>query len=98
MTGKRRSLLDIEIFRTDDLIEISRNLSGITCDLGHTLLVMIEFLQNLHRNDDVVLLEAVEAGRVVQEHVGIEDEQFGRLLLIGWLRAYPNRPHRAAVM
>ena len=36
-----------------------------------------------HRQEDVVLLEAEQAGRIVHEHVGVEHEQLGVVMQPG---------------
>jgi hypothetical protein len=37
---------------------------------------MIEFFQNDHRDKDIMFFEAENGGRVMHQHVGIQDKQF----------------------
>jgi hypothetical protein len=77
--------------RTDDFIQKAGDLTRIARHLGHALLVVVQFLQRRHRQIDVVLLEAIQAGRIVQHDVGIEYEQLGRLLA-GFARHQGDSP------
>ena len=66
---------------------VAADLAGVARDLGHALLVAVELLQHDHRQEDVVLLEAEQAHRVVHQHVGVEHEQLGRAGCRAALRA-----------
>ncbi|ENO86542.1 dehydrogenase [Thauera aminoaromatica S2] len=61
-----------------DLVEHAAGLAGVACHLAGALLVVVEFLQRHDRHVEVVLLEAVQAGRVVHQHVGVEHEELAR--------------------
>ena len=58
--------------------------AGLACVaryLGHALLVAVQLLEHDQRQEDVMLLEAEQAHRVVHQHIGIQHEQaahFGR--------------------
>ena len=67
----------------DDLVEKTAGLAGVARDLGHALLVGVQFLQRGHRQVHVVFLEAEQAGGIVHQHVGVEDEQLGEGLQLG---------------
>ena len=41
-----------------------------------SLLELVQFFQDRHRNNDVVLLELKQAGAVVKNNVGVKNEQF----------------------
>jgi hypothetical protein len=67
----------------DDLVEHATGLTRVARHFRHALLVGVEFLEGHHRHVDVVLLEAVEACRIVHQHIGVEYEQFGRFGRLG---------------
>ena len=56
----------------DQLVDEAADLARVTRDLGRALLGVVEFFENGHRDEDVVLFEAEQGGRVVHEHVGVE--------------------------
>ncbi len=65
------------------LVEEAADLADVARRLGHALLAGVEFLEHGHRDEDVVLLEPEDRGRVVHQHVGVEHEDAalgGRLL------------------
>ncbi|ENO78878.1 dehydrogenase [Thauera sp. 63] len=67
----------------DDLVEQATGLARVARNLGRALLVVVQFLQRHDRHEQVVLLEAEEAGRVVHQHVGVEHEELAGVLLRG---------------
>ncbi len=74
---QRDALLDAVGRLADQFVEIAARLSRVASDFRHALLVVVEFLQRHHREEDVVLLEPEQARRVVHQHVGVEHEQLG---------------------
>jgi hypothetical protein len=58
-------------------VEVAADLARIARHLAHALLVVVQFLQRDHRQEDVVFLEAEQAHRVVHQHVGVQHEQLG---------------------
>jgi hypothetical protein len=78
--GQRRAIMDAELGGADDLVEEASGLAGVARHLGHALLVVVQFFQGRHRQVDVVFLKAVETGGIVQQDVGIENEQLVQLL------------------
>jgi hypothetical protein len=80
---QRDALLDAVLEAADDAVEHAAGLAGVPRHLRHALLVVVEFLERHHRHEDVVLLEAEQAGRVVHQDVGVEDEQLAGGMLLG---------------
>src|SRR3569623_764136 len=62
----------------DDLVEKAAGLASVARYLVHAFFVLVEFLQRGDRHIDVMLFEAVQAGGVVHQHVGIQYEQLGQ--------------------
>jgi hypothetical protein len=54
--------------------ELAMDAAGAGATLGLFVLELVELAEDLQRNADMVVAEAVEAVRVVKEDVGIEDE------------------------
>ena len=61
----------------DNIVEGAGNLPRVARNFGHALLVVVEFFQRHDRQEDIVLLKAVDAGRVVQQDVGVENKKLG---------------------
>ena len=57
-------------------VERAADLAAIARHFGHAFLVAVELFEHDHRQIDVVFLEAEQAGRIVQQHVGVQHEQF----------------------
>jgi hypothetical protein len=55
-------------------IELAHELAGMVIDGLAAFLELIEFLQHGNGEDDVVLVEVVDARAVVEDDVGVEDE------------------------
>ncbi|KFB73406.1 MAG: hypothetical protein AW09_001338 [Candidatus Accumulibacter phosphatis] len=72
---KRDAQVDGPVQAVDDLVERARHLASVAGDFRQAFLVVVEFLQGHHRQEDVVLLEAVDAGRIVHQDIGVEDEK-----------------------
>ncbi len=66
---------DIAALGRDDLVEEAARLARVARHVRKALLVAVELLQRAHRQVEVVLLEAEQAGRVVHQHVRVEHEQ-----------------------
>ena len=47
-------------------------------DIFVAALELVEFLEHRDRNRDVVLLEIADAAAVVEDDVGVEDEELGQ--------------------
>jgi hypothetical protein len=73
---ERHALLDV-VELGHHFVEEAAGLARVARDFAHALLVVVEFFQGGDRHEDVVLLEAEQAGRVVHQHVGVEDEKLG---------------------
>ena len=56
----------------DQFVEEAADLAAVARDFRGALLLFVEFLQHGHRDEDVVLLEAEQRRRVVQQDVGVE--------------------------
>jgi hypothetical protein len=59
-------------------VQFAADLARIARHLAHALLVVVQFFQRDHRQEDVVFLEAEQRHRVVHQHVGVQHEQLGR--------------------
>ena len=60
-------------------IQLTHKLACVVVDLLVSFLEFIQFLQDHDRKVDVVLLEIQDAIRIMQHHVGVENE----ILLVG---------------
>src|SRR5262249_15730712 len=56
------------------LIQSAGDFARVAAALGQLLLELIDFLEDVNRDDDLVIGEFEDRLRIVQEHVGIEDE------------------------
>ena len=59
----------------DELVQEPAHLARVARDFAHALLVVVELLEREQRQVDVVLLEPEQARGIVQQDVGVEDEQ-----------------------
>ena len=65
-----------------ELVEVARHLAGVAAQRREVALEVVDLLDDVDRDDDVVVAEAEDAAGVVEEDVGVEDEvlfQAGRL-------------------
>ena len=53
------------------------HLTGVRAAFGHLVFEAVQFAQDIDRNADVVLGKAVDAGGIVQQDVGVENEGLG---------------------
>ncbi len=60
------------------LVEVAGDLAGVATQLAHVLLELVELFDDVDRNDDRVVIEAVDRPRVVQQNVGVENEVLPR--------------------
>ena len=74
---QRDAVLDGAAVAADNVVEVARDLPRVARNFGHALLVVVEFFQRHDRQEDIVLLKAVDAGRVVQQDVGVENKKLG---------------------
>ena len=74
--GERDALLDrADVVVGEQFVEEAADLAHVARDFRDAALVGVELLEHHHRQVDVVLLEVEQRGRVVHQHVGVEDEQ-----------------------
>ena len=59
-------------------IEAAEKFAGLEVDVFVAALELVEFLEHRDRNRDVVLLEIADAAAVVEDDVGVEDEELGQ--------------------
>src|SRR5690606_35437707 len=59
--------------RLDDLVEEAADLAGVAAGFRVSLLGVVQLLQDHHRHEHVVLLELEQRGRVVHQHIGVQD-------------------------
>jgi hypothetical protein len=57
----------------DQLVDETADLARVAAGLGRAFLGVVQLLDDLHRQIDVVFLELEQRGRVVHQHVGVED-------------------------
>ena len=74
---ERDAVVDVGFAVAEQLVEEAAHLTRVARDFGHAFLVGVQLLEGRHRQEDVVLLEAEQAGRIVHQHVGVEHEQLG---------------------
>ena len=58
-------------------VEAAEELTGLEMDVFVAPLELVELLEDGDRNRDVVFLELPNAAAVVEDDVGVEDEEFG---------------------
>ena len=56
----------------DQFVEEAADLARVAADFGRAFLGVVQFLDHLHRQEHIVLLELEQRGRVVHQHVGVE--------------------------
>jgi hypothetical protein len=59
-------------------VEAAKKLAGLEVDVFVAALELVEFLEHRDWNRDVVLLEIADAAAVVEDDVGVEDEELGQ--------------------
>ena len=57
------------------LADEAADLADVAGYFGQAFLCRVEFLQHDHRQEDIVLFESEDRGRVVHQHVGVDDVQ-----------------------
>ncbi len=62
----------------EQFVEAAADLPRVTRHLGVADLGRVEFLEHDHRNEQVVLVELEQCGRVMHQHVGVEHKELGR--------------------
>ena len=76
--GERDAVVDRLAVAADDVVKRSRDLPCVARDFREPRLVVVELFERHDRQEDVVFLETVDAGRIVQQHVGVENEELGQ--------------------
>jgi hypothetical protein len=66
-----------------EAVEVADDLAGGSPDVVVAPLHVVQFLDHGERDDDIVVLEDEQGVRVVQEHIGVEDEMFGLVVVAG---------------
>ena len=61
----------------DDVINLADGFAAIGGNAGFAHLQFVEFLQNGHGNHHLVFLKIQNGGRVVNQHIGIQNVQLG---------------------
>ena len=67
---------DVALGLFHQLVQEPAHLAHVARDLGHADLGLVEFLEHDDGEVDVVLVEAQDRGRVVDQDVGVENEDF----------------------
>jgi len=80
----RQALLDV--VAGDDLVEEAARLPCVARHIGQAALVLVELLQRRDRQEEVVLVEAEQARRIVHQDVGVQHEQLFQLGFSGTAR------------
>ena len=65
----------VDMLALHHLANEAADLAHVAGDFGKALLGRIQFLQDHHGYEDVVLFEAEDRGRVVHQHVRVENIQ-----------------------
>jgi len=60
----------------DDVVQKAARLARVAGDFGDAVLVVVELFEGHDRQEDVVFLETEQAGRVVHQNVGVQNEEF----------------------
>ena len=69
------TVFDAIVVTADDVVENAGDLAGVARDFRKSLLVVVELFQRHDRQEDVVFFKAIDAGRIVQQDVGVENEE-----------------------
>ena len=56
------------------IVQVAGNLARVSAELRQVALELIDLLDHVDRDHHLVVVEVKEGPRVVQEHVGVEDE------------------------
>ena len=67
----------------NQLVEVARSLARVARNFGDAFLVVVELLEREDWQVEIVLFEAIKAGGVVHQHVGIEHKELGKGGLAG---------------
>ncbi len=65
------------------LVQVADELPGLEVDQVAAFFELVQFLQHHDGDDDVVFLKILDAGVVVQNHVGVQHEEFFCLFAFG---------------
>ena len=77
------AVADVVARAAQDLLKETAGLARVAGHFGDAFLVGVEFLDHHHGQKDVVLFEAENRRRIVHQHVGVQDEQFGHTAFVG---------------
>ena len=55
-------------------VQVAGDQAGVAAQLGQVALELVDLLDDVDRDDDVVVVEAEDAPRIVEQDVGVEDE------------------------
>lgn len=61
----------------NELIQRSGDLTDVSGHIGHAALVIVQFFQRDHRQEDIMFLEAEKGSRIMHQDIGIQYKQFG---------------------
>jgi len=64
-----------------ELIEKAASLTYVPCHLRQALFALVQLFENRHGQIDVVLMETEYGRGIVHQHVGVEDEQAGLVVV-----------------
>ena len=59
-----------------ELVQVAAHLTRIAAKFAQILLERVDFFDDVNGNDDVVVFEEKHGARIMQQHVGVEDEDF----------------------
>ena len=65
-------------------VKCAAGLARIACHFGCSLFMAVEFLQNNHRQKNIMFFKAEQAHRVMQKHIGVEHKQLWRPAVFGF--------------
>ncbi len=84
--GRHRPPRHGRAVRAEDLHQRAMHLARVRAALGHLVLKTVQLAEHVHRDAHLVLGEAVDAGRVVQQHVRVQHKgpQPGAAAGPGW--------------
>ena len=80
--AQRQALLHVRVGRSGKCIKRSAGLTGIARNFRHAFFMTVEFLQNNHRQVDVMLFKLKEAHGVVHQHIGVQHKQLGGAVVL----------------
>ena len=76
---------DVGAIGASQCVKTAAGLTRVACNLCHAFFVSVQFFQNNHGQEDVMLFKTKQAHGIVHQDIGVQHEQFGRTRRLGAL-------------